>query len=130
MDPIANMLIQIKNAGNAGKESVSIPHSKVKLAIAQVLLREGYVASLNKKGKKDEKARAIDVGVMYKDGEPKMKGVQRVSKPSRRVYFGVKEVHPVRQGFGLLVLSTPKGILTGKEARKEKVGGEVLFKVW
>ena len=124
------MLIQIKNAGTAGKESVSIPHSKVKLAIAQVLLLEGYVASLNKKGKKDEKAKVIDVGVMYKNGEAKIKGVQRISKPSRRVYLGVKEVYPVRQGFGLLVLSTPKGILTGKEARKEKVGGEVLFKVW
>ncbi|HEY4486633.1 MAG TPA: 30S ribosomal protein S8 [Candidatus Paceibacterota bacterium] len=128
MDPIADMLIQIKNAGNAGKESVSFPHSKVKLAIAQVLLKEGYIASVNKKTKKDD--RSIDVGVMYENGNPKIKGVQRVSKPSRRIYLGVKEVHPVRQGFGCMVLSTPRGILTGKEARKEKVGGEVLFKVW
>ncbi len=132
MDPIADMLIQIKNAGNAGKESVLIPYSKIKFGIATLLLREGYVSSVinknNKKGKKEY--RFIEVGIARKNAKPKIQGVSRMSKLSRRFYMGFRDVKPVRQGYGDLILSTPKGLLTGKDARKQKIGGEVLFKIW
>lgn len=134
MDTIANALIQIKNAGDAGKKTVSVPFSKLKMAILDLLVKEGYVESAVKKGKKVIKS--IEVAVKYHDTEagkkliPRINGVSRVSKLSRRVYLGAGEIKPVLSGKGLLILSTPKGILTGEQARKEKVGGEALFKIW
>lgn len=128
MDQIANMLISIKNGGMANKESVLFPYSKLKNAIALCLEKEGYISSVAKKTKKG--IPMLEVGLVYVDKAPKVKEVERVSKQSRRVYFGVKDIHTVRNSSGLLVLSTPKGILSGKEARKEQVGGEALFKIW
>lgn len=128
MDPISNMLIMMKNASLAGKESVAFPYSKMKNAIAVCLEKEGYVNKISKKSKKNQPI--LEVGLIYVDKKPKIKNVERVSKQSRRVYFGVKDIHTVRNGSGLLVLSTPKGILSGKDARKEQVGGEVLFKIF
>ncbi|MDQ3075620.1 MAG: 30S ribosomal protein S8 [bacterium] len=128
MDQIANMLISIKNGGMASKESVAFPYSKLKYAIALCLQKEGYISSVAKKTKKG--IPMLEVGLVYVDKNPKVKEVERVSKQSRRVYFGVKDIHTVRNSSGLLVLSTPKGILSGKEARKEQVGGEALFKIW
>jgi len=127
-DKIADMLIRIRNAGAAGKESTIIPHSNLRLSIAEALLKRGYVASISKKGKKTKKV--IEIGIAYKGDEPKIKGAERVSKLSRRVYYGFRDIRPVKNGFGLLMLSTPKGILSGEEARKESVGGEALFKIW
>ena len=111
-----------------GKDFVSVPHSKLRLSIAQALLKNGYVVSVAEKGKKTKKT--IEIGVAYKDGKPKMKEVKRISKLSRRIYYGYRDIRPIRNGFGVLMLSTPKGILTGDEARKENVGGEALFKIW
>ncbi|MEK7134317.1 MAG: 30S ribosomal protein S8 [Patescibacteria group bacterium] len=128
MDPISNMLNSIKNAGAVKLPSVVVPHSNLCFAVAELLAREGYVASVAKKGKKTRKY--IEVGVSYVGARPRVTGVQRLSKPSRRMYMGVRDMRPVRQGYGLLVLSTPKGLMTGSEARKEHVGGEVLFKIW
>jgi small subunit ribosomal protein S8 len=127
-DPIRDMLIRIKNAGDAGKEAASMPYSKMKLAIANLLMKEGYITSVAKKGKKEGKV--LEVGIAYNGKKPKVSGVSFISKLSRRVYFGVGDITPVRQGYGDLVLTTPKGILTGKEARRERVGGEALFKIW
>lgn len=129
MDPIANMLVQIKNAGMAGLPSTTIPYSNIKFEIASLLKKEGLLSSVEQKGKKIKKS--IEVGVLYsKDKAPRISNIKRVSKPSCRVYLGVKEIRPVLQGHGIMVLSTPKGILTEKEARKEHVGGEVLFKIY
>jgi len=128
MDSIANMLIIMKNGGKAGKESVFLPYSKMKNAILECLQKEGYVNSVSKKVKKDQPV--LEVGLVYTEEKPKIAEVERISKQSRRVYFGMKDIHRVRNGAGLLVLSTPKGILSGKEARKEQVGGEALFRVW
>jgi small subunit ribosomal protein S8 len=72
----------------------------------------------------------LEVKLLYLDNQPKISNVQRISKQSRRIYFGVKNIHPVRNGAGLLILSTPKGILSGKKAKQEQVGGEALFKIW
>lgn len=118
----------IKNASRAGHESTFVPYSKIKHSIAECLVKEGYLKSVEKRVKKGHPI--LELGIAYVDGTPKVTDVERVSKSSKRVYKGVKEIKPTRNGFGLMVLTTPKGILTDKQARKEMVGGEVLFKVW
>ena len=118
----------MKNGSLAGLESVSFPYSKIKNAIAECLKKEGYVAEVSKKIKKGQPI--LEVGLIYINKNPKITEVERISKQSRRVYFGMKDIHSVRNGSGLLVLSTPKGILSGKEARKMQVGGEALFRLW
>jgi len=128
MDSISNMLIMMKNGSLAGKESVSLPYSNIKNAILECLKKEGYVSNISKKIKKDQPV--LEVGLVYIDQGPKITEVERISKQSRRIYFGIKDIHKVRNGSGLLVLSTPKGILSGKEARAEQVGGEALFRIW
>jgi small subunit ribosomal protein S8 len=128
MDQIANMINMIKNASTARHESVTVPYSKIKNSIAECLIGEGYLASAHKKTIKGMPI--LEVGLVYKDNKPKVTGAERVSKSSLRVYKNVKEIKPVRNGYGLMVLTTPKGILTDKQARREMVGGEVLFKIW
>jgi small subunit ribosomal protein S8 len=128
MDPISNMIIMMKNASLAGRESVIFPYSKMKNAILQCLKREGYILEFSKKPRKN--GMILEVKLLYLDNQPKISNVQRISKQSRRIYFGVKNIHPVRNGAGLLILSTPKGILSGKKAKQEQVGGEALFKIW
>ncbi len=127
-DPIADMIIRIKNAGEVAKDSLVLPYSKIKFEIATLLQKEGYVKSVAKKGKKVSKF--LEIGLVYEGGSPKVQGVDRISKLSKRIYQKAKDIVGVRQGYGTIVLSTPKGILTDKEARKANVGGEVLFKIW
>jgi len=127
-DPIADMIIRIKNASDSKKESVVLPYSKLKAAILDVLLKEGFVKSFGKKGKKV--AKFIEVGLIYTEGMPKVQGVDRISKSSKRVYFHAKDIRPIKSGYGLLILSTPQGIMTDKQARTAHVGGEALFKIW
>jgi small subunit ribosomal protein S8 len=126
-DPIADFITRLKTAGKARKESISLPYSKLKEAIANVLVVDGYLKSVSAK-KKD--TGILEVTLNYHDGVSKIKDVERVSKSSRRVYKGFAEIHPARGGVGKMILSTPKGILTDRQAMKEKVGGEVLFKIW
>ena len=128
MDPIADMIVRIKNASDSRKESVVFPHSKLKLAILDVLMKNGFVKSFGKKGKKI--AKFIEVVLVYENGEPKINGVERVSKTSKRIYQKSKDVRRVKSGLGKLILSTPKGIMTDKEAKEANVGGEALFKIW
>jgi small subunit ribosomal protein S8 len=128
MDPISDMIVQIKNASDAKKESVVLPYSKLKLAILDTLLKEGFVKSFGKKGKKAIKF--IEVALAYEGDEPKIHEVQRISKSSRRVYQKAKDIRGVKNGFGALILSTPLGIMSDKVARAEKLGGEALFKIW
>lgn len=129
MDRVANMLTMMTNAGRVGHETITLPYSNFILSITECLKRAGYVESVTKKtGLHGHDV--IEVTLSYKGEEPKISSAVRVSKPSRRLYMSVKDIHPVRSGYGLLVLSTPKGVLTGNEAKKELVGGEVLFKVW
>lgn len=127
MDPIANLLTTLKNASIAGKTSVSVPFSKMKYEIAEILLKKGFVSSVSKKGKK---TKFLEVTLTYNQGEPVIRDVKRISKSSRRLYMKAKEIHPYKSGFGMSVLSTPKGILSDMDAKKEKVGGEILFSIW
>ena len=128
MDSISNMIIMLKNGSGARKPSVAMPYSKLKNAIAECLKKEGYISQFSKKVKKNQPV--LEVELLYVDNKPKINDVERISKQSRRVYFGLKDIHTIRNGSGLLILSTPKGILSGRDARKEQVGGEALFKVW
>lgn len=128
-DPISDMIIRIKNAALSKRERVSIPASELKLAIAEKLKQAGYLKSVEKHGKKVHKS--IEAELVYgPDGRSKISDVKRVSKPSARVYHRAHQIRSVRQGHGLAVYSTPQGLLTDKEAREAKVGGEVLFKIW
>ena len=127
-DPISNFIVQIQNASFAGKATVTVPHSNLIASIADLLVRKGYVKSAKKLGKKVQKTLEVELAMV--DGRPRVSGVQRLSKPSKRLYRGHAEIYPVKQGYGTLVVSTPKGILSDDEARKEKVGGEILFTIW
>ena len=118
----------MKNGSLAGKDSVTFPYSKMKNAIGECLKKAGYISEISKKVKKGQPL--LEVGLVYVDKKPKITEVERISKQSRRVYFGMKDIHSVRSGSGLLVLSTPKGILSGKDARIQQVGGEALFRIW
>lgn len=128
MDPISDMIIRIKNASDSKKESVILPYSKLKLAILDCLMKEGFVKSFGKKGKKI--AKFIDVVLSYDNGEPMIHGIERVSKTSKRVYSKAKDVRRVRSGMGAMIISTPKGIMTDKMAKEQNIGGETLFKIW
>ncbi len=127
-DPISDMMVRIKNAGKAGNASTEMPFSKLKESIAVLLFKEGYITSYVKNGKKVQKT--LEIGIAYDGKIPKVVNVDRISKLSCRRYFKVTDIKPIKQGYGLLVLSTPKGIMTGAGARKAMVGGEALFKIW
>ena len=128
MDGVSDLIIRIKNASAVRKETVSMPYSKMKESILNVLERQGFVKDIIKKGKKIHKS--IDVGLVYDTSGPKIKGVERVSHLSRRIYSSAKDLKSVKQGHGFMILTTPKGVMTNIEARKQKVGGELLFKIW
>lgn len=129
MDPIADMIIQIKNAGIMKKKTVVFTHSKIKMAILECLMKAGFIDGVTKKGKKVVKYIEVTLGYDA-DGRPKISDVKRVSKSSKRVYMGAKDIRPVKHGYGVMIMSTPKGIMTAHDARKLKVGGEALFQAW
>ena len=127
-DPIADMLTRIRNAAAAGLEKVAIPLSKEKKAIAEVLMEEGYLSSVSVEGE-GVKSQVVVV-LKYVGTKAVIEGIERVSKSSCRVHCGSREIPRVRNGLGIVVLSTPKGIMSGRKAAKENVGGEILCRVW
>src|SRR6185436_15873970 len=114
-DPISNMIISIKNAGSAGRESIAVPFSTLKENIAKVLVKEKFVKSVDKKSVKGRPMLIIDL--FSENRVPKIKGVKRISKTSKRVYTKSADIRGVKQGYGLLIMSTPKGIMTGRDAK-------------
>jgi len=128
-DPIADMLTRIRNASSAKHDSVDIPASKMKKSIAEILLREGYIK--NYQLIDDGTQGIIRVALKYGQGKEKViSGLRRVSKPGLRVYAGATEIPQVLRGLGIAIISTSKGVMTDRAARKENVGGEVLAFVW
>ncbi len=128
-DPVADFITRLTNAGAVKHAVVSLPYSTFKAAIAEKLKEAGYVGAIEKKGKKIRKT--LDVVLKYTpEGLPRIQGVKRVSKPGRRLYKAAHEINRVKYGHGALILSTPQGIKTDKEARKENIGGEALFEIW
>jgi small subunit ribosomal protein S8 len=127
-DPISNFIVSIRNASDAGKVSVSIPYSALKENIAHILVKGGYISSVEVKGKKIDKT--LEIVLAYMDGTPRIHGFDRISKPSRRIYQKSKDIRMFKSGFGNTIFSTPQGIMLDIDAKKLKVGGEVMFKVW
>ena len=128
-DPIADMLTRIRNAGSARHETVDVPNSKMKKAIAEILLEEGYIKSFPLID--DGTQGVIRITLKYLPGKEKaIQGLRRVSKPGLRVYAGADELPQVLRGLGIAIISTSKGIMTDKKARAQHVGGEVLAFVW
>ena len=128
-DPIADMLTSIRNGGKAGFAKVDIPGSKIKLELVRVLKEQGYIKDY--KYLENEVQGYIRIYLKYvTDGKPSIFGIERVSKPSRRVYSKSKQIKPVLNGLGISVVSTSRGILTDKQAKEANVGGEILFNVW
>lgn len=128
-DTIGDFIIQLKNAGMVRKAQVVLPYSKLKAAVAEKLVQEGFIVAAEKQGKKVGKS--LEVTLKYDtQGGHQIRGVKRISKPGRRMYLKAAEIYPVKFGKGRMILSTPAGILTGEEARKQNVGGEQLFLIW
>lgn len=129
MDPIADFLNRIKNAESVYHEIVRVPFSKMKFQIAKILEREGFIQGAEKKGKGSRKF--IKIILKYNDDKtPALRDFKMISKPSRRVYIKSKDIKRVKGGFGIGIISTPKGLMTDKEARREKVGGEYICEIW
>lgn len=126
-DPIADMLTRIRNAHMVNKSSVSIPASKLKTAISQVMLDEGYISNFTVEGEKA--AKTITIELKYFQGNPVIDKLARVSKPSLRVYTASGDMPTVMNGLGIVIVSTPKGVMTGQNAKLQNVGGEVLCSV-
>lgn len=119
----------IRNAQAVKSETVSVPYSKFKMEVIKTLARGNFIKEASHKGKKNKKT--IEIALKYDEkGNPFIRDIKRISKLSRRVYVSLYDIKPVKQGLGARVLSTPKGVLTSKEAKKEKVGGEVICEVW
>jgi len=119
-DTVADMLTRIRNAQQARKQSVAMPTSKLKVALAKVLIDEGYIAS------SDVDGQTLTLGLKYYEGKPVIEQIKRVSRPGLRVYKGADELSPVKNGLGVLIVSTNKGIMTDRAARAAGVGGEVI----
>ncbi len=127
-DTIGDFIIRLKNAGAVGKKEVSLPYSKLKHAVADKLVAAGYIEKAEQQGKKVQKTLAITL--KYENGSHRIAGVKRISKPGRRLYTKVADIHRVKFGHGHMILSTPAGILTNDEAKAQNVGGEQLFIIW
>ena len=127
-DPVADMLTRIRNGAKAEFAKVDIPGSKLKLELARVLKEQGY--SKNFKFVEDDKQGVLRVYLKYAADKPVIYGLERVSKPGRRIYTKSREIKPVLNGLGISILSTSKGLMTDKQAKKENVGGEVLCNIW
>jgi small subunit ribosomal protein S8 len=127
-DPISDMLTRVRNALMLRKDSVEVPHSKIKREVSRVLKENGYIADFYEVS--DDKFKKIKLVLKYHEGRSVIQGLKRVSKPGRRVYVGKEEIPRVMGGMGVAVVSTSRGIVTGHQARRLKVGGELLCYVW
>ena len=123
-----DLITKIRNAQAVKKENVKTSYSKMNEAVLDVLKKHNYIDGFEKKGRGPKKI--LDIDLRYDEGQGVIRGVRFMSKPSRRLYIGYRDVRPVRHGYGLSVVSTPKGIVTGADAKKAKVGGEILFEIW
>ena len=128
MDPISEMLSAIRNAQAVLKPTVVVPFSEFKNGIVKVLEKEGFIEKAEKKGKKAKKT--LEITLRYKDNIPMISGLRRVSKPGQRIYIGSGKIRRVKGGYGIAIISTPKGLLTNKEAKRQNIGGELICEIW
>ena len=125
VDPISDMLTRIRNAQSAGHETVEVSLSKIKFEIAKILKREKYIDDYKKAGKGNKKVLEISL-----KSPAVIQEIKRVSRPGQRIYTKAAELKQVKSGYGISIVSTPKGLMTNKEARKVRLGGEILFEIW
>jgi len=129
-DPISDMLTRIRNAGRALRPVVAVPHSRMKENIAHILKKEGYVAEVAVEGKTPKTPRTINIKLKYQGKKTVIEGLRRISRPGLRHYVGATEIPRVLGGLGVAVVSTSEGVMTGVQARKKNLGGELLCYVW
>lgn len=127
-DPITDMLNQIRNAEAVQKPEVLITYSNFKNEIASILCKEKFLGEVKKHAK--GKVKMLKINLKYEEGVPAIEGARRISKPGQKIYVKTNEIKSVRGGFGVSIISTPKGLMTNKDAKKAKLGGEVLLEVW
>jgi len=128
VDSITDMLNRVRNAQAVKHSMVSIPFSDLKYEIAKILEKKGFMEKVEKKGRKTK--RVIEITLKYTDKTPAISGLKRISKPGQRIYTPWKKIKKVKAGFGIAIISTSKGLMTAEEARRQKLGGEILFEVW
>jgi len=128
MDPIADMLTSIRNAQAVLKETVVVPYSEMKFEILKIFKKENLIEQVEKKGRKAR--RSIEVKLKYEDKEPVISSLKRVSKPGQRIYTTAGKIRRVRDGYGISIISTSKGLMTNKEARRKNMGGEIICEIW
>jgi len=128
-DPITDMFNRIKNGEAVHKEAVEVPFSKMKQAILDILQKQRFIGEVKKKGRTDKKTILVDL-LYDKEKQGALAGFKRISKPGQRIYRPHQEIKQIRSGYGIAIISTSKGIMNDKDARKNKVGGEVLVEVW
>lgn len=131
VDPISDMLTRIRNAQAVGHSTVDIPFSKIKFSLAEILAKEDLAKKISKKGRGIK--RKIEIELLYEDKKntiPKINQLKRISKPGKREYIKAKDIRPVLAGRGINIISTSKGLMTGKEAKKKELGGEILCELW
>lgn len=127
-DPIADMLNQIKNAQAVEKPIIEVPFSNFKFAIANILEKKGLIKGAEKKGRKAKKI--IEITLKYKDGLKVISGIKKVSKPGQRIYQDYRQIKKVKGGYGIAIVSTPKGLMADRDAKKQKLGGEIICEIW
>ena len=128
-DPIADFLTRVRNSSNSRHRRAVMPSSKTKVALARILAEEGFVSGYSVTG--DETKPNLIVGMKYTDkGQPVLTGLERVSRPGRRTYTAYRNIPLVRSGLGINIISTPNGVMSGSQARRERVGGEIMCNVW
>jgi len=127
-DPIADLLNRIRNAQAVFHPTVEIPFSNLKYEITKILEKERFIEKTEKKGKKARKT--IEIVLKYDGKIPAISGLRKISKPGQRIYKSLKDIKPVKGGYGVLIISTSKGLMIDKEARKKRLGGEILCEVW
>ncbi|MBU2037252.1 30S ribosomal protein S8 [Patescibacteria group bacterium] len=128
MDPIADLLVRIKNAQAAGRETTEAPFSNVKMAVVKILAAKSFIEGVEKKGVKNKEK--LEIKLKYDQGIGAIAGIKRVSRPGQRRYSSSSKLRPSKQGYGLMIISTSQGIMSGQDAKKKKIGGEVLCEIW
>ena len=128
-DPIADFLTRVRNSSNSRNRRAVMPSSRAKVALAKILAEEGFISGYSVTG--DDARPNLIIGMKYSDkGQPVITGIERVSRPGRRMYTGFRNIPLVRSGLGINIVSTPKGVMSGTQARRERVGGEIMCNVW
>ena len=130
-DTIGDFIARLKNAYQRGKDEIEVPSSQILVSLARILEKEGFIEDVNVEDKSKERSYPLlKIELRYIKGKPALSGIKRISKPGVRIYAGYKNIPKVLGGIGIVILTTPKGLLTGEKAVEERVGGELLCKVW